>query len=238
MFRDDRSAPYREDEVQFVSSLSAFLARGLRVGLLSRLGAEPLAPSTSNGPAVLVFETDGQLRETSVGAVERLTDVVQDVQAPGSSAVMASLIAAARRYAAGVSDVLPSSRVRRPSGEWTVLHSSPLTTADGSATAVVVTIEEARPPEIVPLVVAAFCLTPRERTVTQLVLQGAETREIAASLHLSPFTVQDHLKSIFSKTGVGSRRELVARVFFDQYVPRIGSVLSPSGGFIDPSPTQ
>jgi DNA-binding CsgD family transcriptional regulator len=238
MFRGDRCAPYREEDVEFVSSLSGLLARGLRVGLLARLAAEPAASSVSGRPAVMVFDADARLRQASVGAEARLAELVRDLHAPAPFAVIGSLVAAAWRYAAGATDVLPSSRLRLPSGEWIVLHASPLTATDGTTASVVVTIEEARPQEIVPLVVAAFDLTPRERDVTQQVLQGVDTREIASTLHVSPYTVQDHLKSIFNKTGVTTRRELVARVFFDQYVPRLGGPLSPSGCFVDTSPTR
>jgi DNA-binding CsgD family transcriptional regulator len=237
MFRGDRSAPYRQDDVEFVSTLSGLLARGLRVGLLARLAAEPPAPAVSGRPAVMIFDAEARLRQASVGAEARLAELVRDLHAPAPFAVLGSLVAAAWRYAAGATDVLPSSRLRLPSGEWIILHGSPLTATDGTTASVVVTIEEARPQEIVPLLVAAFDLTPRERDVTQQVLHGVDTREIASTLHLSPYTVQDHLKSIFNKTGVTTRRELVARVFFDQYVPRLGSPLSPSGWFVDTSPT-
>ncbi len=236
MFRDDRSAPYREGDVAFVSLLSGLLARGLRVGLLARLAAQPSTFSAAGHATVMVFDADARLRQASVGAEARMADLVHELDAPAPYAVIGSLVAAAWRYAAGITDVLPSSRLRMRSGEWVVLHASPLNATDGTTASVVVTIEEARPPEIVPIVVAAFDLTPRERDVIQLVLQGVDTREIAASLHISPHTVQDHLKSIFSKTGVSSRRELVARVFFDQYVPRLGSPLSPTGRLLDTPP--
>lgn len=234
MFRDDHSSPYSEEEVAFVSSLSRLLGRGVRVGLLARLATGAPDSSQAGGPAVMVFDRRGRLIQASVGAEGRLAQVLGS-RTPMRSAVIGSMIAAAWRYTSGVTDILPSSRLRLTSGEWVVLHASPLSATDGSTASVVITIEEARPPEIVPLVVAAFNLTGRERDVTQLVLQGVDTREIAATLHVTPHTVQDHLKAIFIKTGVNSRRELVARVFLEQYVPHLGGPLSPSGWFVDAS---
>ncbi len=65
---------------------------------------------------------------------------------------------------------------------------------------------------MLPLFLRIFALTRRERELTSFVLQGLSTAEIAAELHISSYTVQEHLRAIFAKVGVGSRRELVARL--------------------------
>jgi DNA-binding CsgD family transcriptional regulator len=79
----------------------------------------------------------------------------------------------------------------------------------------------ARSARVSTLLMSAYGLTDRERDVTRAVLQGASTAEITEELVVSAHTVQQHLKSIFDKTGVRSRRELVGRVFFSHYEPRL-----------------
>ncbi|WP_079312889.1 response regulator transcription factor [Microbispora sp. GKU 823] len=59
---------------------------------------------------------------------------------------------------------------------------------------------------------SSYALTPRERQVCAEVLTGRSTSEIADVLHLSAYTVQDYLKSIFAKVGVRSRNELASRL--------------------------
>jgi DNA-binding CsgD family transcriptional regulator len=43
-------------------------------------------------------------------------------------------------------------------------------------------------------------------------LDGLATKQLAAALCISPHTVQDHLKAIFAKTRLSSRRELVSHL--------------------------
>lgn len=54
-------------------------------------------------------------------------------------------------------------------------------------------------------------LTERESELLHHLVGGSDTRELAQRLYMSEYTVQDHLKSIFAKTGANSRRVLIAR---------------------------
>jgi DNA-binding CsgD family transcriptional regulator len=55
-------------------------------------------------------------------------------------------------------------------------------------------------------------LTPQELQIALLLGEGKTTREAAASLFLSPKTIEYHLRSIYRKLGINSREALADRV--------------------------
>ncbi len=55
--------------------------------------------------------------------------------------------------------------------------------------------------------------------MVELVVRGASTKQIEATLFITEYTVQDHLSHVFEKVGVRSRRALVKRLYFDSLYP-------------------
>ncbi len=104
----------------------------------------------------------------------------------------------------------PPSRLPRSRGGWIGVHASPLQGAEGPQVAVILDAADAT--QLSSLVLAARGLTHAQSRVAALVLQGRSTRSIVAELEISANTVQEHLRAVFDKFGIGSRRELVAEL--------------------------
>jgi len=104
----------------------------------------------------------------------------------------------------------PPAALRYPTraGGLASVHATRLHDA-ADETLVVLTVSPAGAAERASYMLAAHGLTPAQRRVAALVVRGLTTRQIAVSLEISVHTVQDHLKAVFERFGVASRRELV-----------------------------
>jgi DNA-binding CsgD family transcriptional regulator len=82
-------------------------------------------------------------------------------------------------------------------------------------------------PALPSLFLDAFCarhrISPRERDVIGLLLEGLGTAEMADRLAISEHTVRDHLKSLYRKTGTKSRSELLSVVSTARMEPANGA---------------
>jgi DNA-binding CsgD family transcriptional regulator len=210
---------FSAEEVAFVETIAPIVGRALRLSLISH----PARSAAGRGPGMAIVDADNRLVSATPEALAWFEDIESVYPLPdpvlGGYVPSEVLTAAqeARSRAAGGATAATHTRARTGSGVWLLIHASCLQRADGSVADVAVVIEPAKASEVAPLIVDAYELTPREVEVTRALARGLTTNEIAGQLHLSRYTVQDHLKSVYEKAGVSSRGELVAKMFADHY---------------------
>ncbi|PVG84513.1 LuxR family transcriptional regulator [Nocardioides gansuensis] len=213
---------FTDTDVRALTALASPIAAGLRRSLL----AQPIAPHTGrpveHGPGVVVFDEHGQPESISTAAERWIEELVEEPppSTPSDSKTVQAVAARARAIAPGNDplELAARARVRTRSGTWLLLYGTRLSGDSDGRTAVI--IHPATPQDVAPVIALSYGLTERECQVAMQCVQGRVTKEIARALSLSPYTVQDHLKSIFDKTGVRSRGELVGQIFLDHYASR------------------
>ncbi len=195
-------------DVEFVASVSGMLAEGLRRALL----LTPVAGDVDDQDSGLLLLADDDSVELANPAARRWLAELDGDDPDGPLPVV--IRAVAQRARTVGRDGTARARVRTTAGRWLLARGSLM--GDGPGCRAAVVLDAARAPDLEPLVAEAYGLTERERRITWLVARGLPTSAIAGHLHLSAYTVQDHLKAIFDKTGVGTRGELVALLFLER----------------------
>lgn len=208
LLRETSAPDFTAAELRLVAEAGEEIARALRHSLLLSELRHRDAPDV---PGLVLFDGD-EVAVVSESARRWFADV-DDGRVPehGLPYVVVTVLGKARSAPHPV-----QARLRTREGRWITLHGERL---DDRRVSVVV--EPTRPYELAAVICDAYGLSARERDVARLVVSGCSNREIAETLWLSQWTVQDHLKKVFEKLDVHSRGELVSRLFFDQYVPRI-----------------
>jgi DNA-binding CsgD family transcriptional regulator len=218
LYREPGQPIFTPEERQLLLAVAPHLAEGARRGLLVGEASEPERP---DAPGLVVLGADWSVETLTPGVEHWLRELPGEWEARGKLPP-AVLAVAGRALRTAESNDDPGqvalARVLSNDGRWMMLHGASLV-ADGARRTAVI-IEPAHPARISPLLMSAYGLTEREQEVTRLVLRGDSTVQIADELFVSAHTVQQHLKRVFEKTGVRSRRDLVGKVFFTHYEPR------------------
>ena len=219
------TARFSAVEASRIAEIGPYLAHAWREALLSAgSGADP----EGQPPAVVVLDANDRIESMTPDSRDLLARLPEGRTAPIADVLHALALAARRGIAvpvpgtaAGVEarDGVAEVMMPRGDGSWLRLHAAPLV---GAGDRVAVTLQPAGRSEIGLLLLGAYGLTPRETEVALAAIRNQTNPQIAAELHLSAWTVQDHLKSVFGKTGVHSRRELSTRFFRPPIQPEAG----------------
>lgn len=218
LLRDHTARHFTPEEAGFLLRLSVPMAKALRAALTCIS-----APTTDvpPGPGTVVLDARDVIHATTPEGDQWLS-LLRSYATPEEALFPAPVpvVSVAARLRSlpeltGVgSDMTHAARVRTrtPAGHWLSIHASPLTGMAIAPGTVAVTIQRAAPTDIATLVFHAHGLTTRERQLARLLLDGLPNTEIARRLFISTYTVRDHVKAVFDKLGVHSKREFIASI--------------------------
>jgi DNA-binding CsgD family transcriptional regulator/GAF domain-containing protein len=218
LYRAPGQPEFSSEERALLRTLAPHLAEGARRGLLIGEATDPEQPQA---PGLVVLTDTFQIESLTPG-VDRWLRQLPGGGPEGDTLPHAVLSVAGQALRTATTETpgeVAFARVLSRTGHWVVLHGAVLQSSGRPRIAVIV--EPAHPARITPLLMAAYGLSDREQEITRHVLSGRATTQIAHALHISPHTVQQHLTAIFDKTSVRSRRELITKIFFTHYEPRL-----------------
>lgn len=213
LWRSEAAGPFSVRDIDHLAAIVGPVTEALRRAQ-ARTFEESTPLPARRGPVVLVLSPELDVKAQTAETEEYLRNLVppdcdrRPVPA-GAYNVAAQLLA----VEAGIDDHSPTCRVHLGGGVWLTLRAARVD-ADGPSTDhdIAVTIEPTSPSERRSLFARSHALSPRETELLDRLAQGADTRAIAGALFMSEHTVQDHLKSIFAKSGTHNRRTLLARI--------------------------
>jgi DNA-binding CsgD family transcriptional regulator len=230
LLRESRTRAYAEHEMRFMRRIAPHIARGLKAA--STLG--PAQARDAAGPAsaedagncatgVVVLDAKGRIVLRNRAATMQLEDLA-DVGVPTGETPYAlrstlALLSARQRQAGTDTAAFEDAAIRARGriGSWYTLRAS-LSEPDAEGdSSTIVSIEPVARRELAPILTRLYGLSPREREIVALAARGESTKAMAARLHLSTYTVQDHLGNACEKVGVRGRKALLAKLFFDGY---------------------
>jgi DNA-binding CsgD family transcriptional regulator len=205
--------PFDAAELAVLRALTAPVTEALRRAQARTFAAGLSRTRHLEGPVVLLLSPDLEVRRQTPGTHEQLRRLVpRDDSGPPVPAGAYNVAAQLLALEAGVDAHPPWARAHLGDGVWCTMRAARLDGPEPVAVRdIAVTIEEATVAERLSIFALAYGLSPRERELLGRVADGLDTTEVAARMHLSAHTVQDHLKSVFTKTGTHSRRMLLAR---------------------------
>ena len=206
--RTAESGDFRRGDAQLMARLSRPIAEGLRASIRADAARRGHG---ANAPGMIVLGHRDEIELITPSAEPLLASLCEEDGQSTTLPIPVRAVAATAREACAAALHVPTR------AGWITLHAS------HAGDRVAIVLQPTMGEDAAPLRLEAHGLTAREREIATLVARGLSTEQMAGRLFLSPWTVQDHLKAIFEKTGTRSRRELRARIFHEDYLPAVAA---------------